>query len=99
MIKIAKALQSISSLTELNISNNNIDKEAADNIAIFLSHNTKLTELYLNNNNLQTAGVIRIAVALINTVTLVKCNMSGNNTEDEIVRDILSKNTELNLCI
>ena len=89
MIKIAKALQN----------NNNTDREAADDIAIFLSHNTKLTELYLNNNNLQTASVIRIAVALINTVTLVKCKISGNNTEDETVRDILSRNTNLNLFV
>ena len=42
MIKIAKVLQNISTLTVLNISKNSIGEEAADDIASILSHNTEL---------------------------------------------------------
>ena len=41
-IKIARGLQNTSTLTILDISNNNIGVEAADDIATVLSHNTKL---------------------------------------------------------
>ena len=42
MIKIAKALQNISTLTALGIYSNNVGEEAADDIATVLSNNTQL---------------------------------------------------------
>ena len=41
-IKIAKGLQNATNLTMLNLNNNNIGEEAADDIAAVLSYNTKL---------------------------------------------------------
>ena len=61
VIKIVKALQNISTLTIFSIGNNNIDEEAANDIASVLSYNRKLKELYLHNNNFKTRGIIKIA--------------------------------------
>ena len=44
-IKIARALQSTLTLLTLDISNNNTSSEAADDIAVVLSHNTMLQNL------------------------------------------------------
>ena len=48
-MKIAKGLQNISSLTAINIHHNNISEEAADDIAVLISHNTKLNILGLGH--------------------------------------------------
>ena len=66
MIKIAKALQDISTLTAFSIGDNNVGEEAADNIALVLSHNCRLKEVYLHNNNFKTVGISKIAKALQN---------------------------------
>lgn len=52
MIKISKALQKISLLTELYFKSNNIDEAAANDIAAALSNNTKLLALDLSCNKL-----------------------------------------------
>ena len=57
-IKIAITLQNATTLTAFNMASNSIGDEAADDIAIILSHNTKPQILVLGGNNLQTAGVI-----------------------------------------
>ena len=102
MKKIAKSLQNISTLTVLNISINNIGEEAADDIATVVAHNTQMQRLCLCNNYFQTSGVIKITEALKNTSTLVKYNIAGNDIGEEtlsILRNILSCNTKLNLCL
>ena len=50
IIKITKGLQKISSSTKLYI---NITEEAADDIAVAISCNTKLKEFDISGNNLQ----------------------------------------------
>ena len=57
MIKIAKALHTISTLTVLNISKNCVGEEAADNISIVVDHNNQLQELYLSDNNFPTSAL------------------------------------------
>ena len=102
MIKIAKGLQSVSTLMVLNISDNNVGDEAADDIATVLSHNTRLQKLHVHNNKFQSAGAIKITEALKNASFLAKYNISGNYIEREVVktlRNILSWNVKLNLCI
>ena len=44
-IKIANGLHKISNLTVFNISNNNISKEAADDIATVLHHGTDAIQM------------------------------------------------------
>ena len=83
MVKIAKALECISTLTVLSISNNRISEEAADDIAAVLSHNIKLQKLYLGTNSFKTLGMIKIAKALQNVSTLVAFNISNNNVGEE----------------
>ena len=98
MIKITKALQNISTLTEFCIYNNNAGEEAADYIATVLSHNTELQVINLNSNNFKTEGMIKIAKALQNIFTLTAFGISGNSIGEEAADDIatlLSHNTEL----
>ena len=102
MIKIAKSLQKISTLTVLNISKNDIGEEAADDIATVVAHNTQMQGLSLSDNFFQASGIIKITKALKNTSTLVKYKITGNDIEEQTVstlRNILSWNTKLNLCV
>ena len=75
-IKIARALHNTSSLITLDISNNNIGSEAADDVAAILSHNSKLQQLYLGGNKLETSGTIKIARALHSTSSLLHSTSS-----------------------
>ena len=91
-------LQNFTTLKTFVILSSEIGYEAADDIAVILSHNTKLQQLYLGGNNLQTAGAIKIARALQSTTTLTIFGMGNNNISDEAADDIavvLSNNTKL----
>ena len=90
MIKIAKALQNISTLTALNTSNNDVGEEAADDFAKVLSHNSSLQELYLRDNSFKTVGMIKIAKALQHVLTLTALNIRNNNVmySEEAADDI-----------
>ena len=97
-IKIAKGLQKATNLTILNLNNNNIGEEAADDIAAVLFHNIKLQELYLSDNNFRTAGAIKIAKGLQNATNLTILDLDNNNIGEEAADDIaavLSHNTKL----
>ena len=50
ILKIAKALQQISTLQQLYIDNNEITDGASDDIAAICSHNTRLLMLHFHNN-------------------------------------------------
>ena len=81
MIKITKGLQDISTFTAFSIGDNNIDEEAADDIATVLSHNTKPQLLHLHNNNLKTVGIIKISRALQNISSLTIFSIVDNNVD------------------
>jgi len=98
IIKIAKALQTISSLFELHIGWSNATAEAADVIAAVLLNNNKLQVLNVGNNNLKTAGMITIAKALQNVSSLSELNIGWNNVTEEAAEDIaavVQKNNKL----
>ena len=78
MIKIAKALQNILTLTSFIISDNKVGEEASDDIAKVLSHNAKLEELNFSNNQFKAVGMIKITKALQNIITLTVFNISSN---------------------
>ena len=88
IIRIARALQKISSLTKLYIHNNNITYEAAYDIAAAISCNIHLQELNLGNNKLQTSGIIRIMRTLQKFSSLTKLCIHNNNITDEAAYDI-----------
>jgi len=95
---VARSLQNISSLTILNISNNNIGEEAAHHVVDLLSHNTELQELYLDRNDLHSTGAIEIARALQKNSALTIFSMCDNKITDKASDDIaavLIHNTKL----
>ena len=67
-----------SSLTKIDLSNNNIDNQAVKELSVFLSHCTKVEELNLANNNLQTGGAIQVFKNMTCT-SLKRINISGNH--------------------
>ena len=95
---IAKALQNISTLTKLYINNYNISDEAAHDIAIVVSCNTKLQEFNIGRNNLHTFGAITIATGLQKISTLTKLCVHDNNITYYAANDIaaaISHNTQI----
>lgn len=83
-------------LVAFNISHNGIATEAANDIATFLTRNTKLEKLDLSHNNLLSAGAIKIFKTGISKLT--KFNISHNNITIEAANDMetfLSCNTKL----
>ena len=95
MIKIAKALQNISTLTIFGINNNNVDEKAADDIAAVLSRNSQLQGLNFGYNSFKSAGMIKIAKALQNMSIF---SISNNDVDEQAADDIakvLSHNTNL----
>jgi len=98
VIKIFKAMDRISKLKVLDISNNDINANASRDIATFLAHNTKLAELYLGGNNLYEKGTVSIMRGLKHTSTLVIIDLASNNINDKAIDDIvtvLSHNVKL----
>ena len=86
------------SLTEINVSRNNIGREVADEIATVLSNNTKLQKLHVQGNNFGTQGAIKLARALKATSSLIEFNFSSNKINSNAAKDIaaiLSCNTKL----
>ena len=88
MIKVARALQNISSLTALHVDDNDITEEAADDIAAVILCNRKLQLLGLSKNYLKTAGMIKLSRALqkISSLTILLAN--SNDITDQAADDI-----------
>ena len=88
IIRIAKSLQKISSLTKLYINHNNITHEAAGDIAAAISCNTKLQEFDASGNHLQAVGGTKVLKALKGIYTLRKLYLSNIGITDEVADDI-----------
>ena len=97
-IKIAKALQNISTLKKLYINDNQITDGAAGDIAAAISSNRQLQELDISNNLFQSVGILTIANSLHNTVTLTKLSIGDYCLSDEAadsIATVLYHNTKL----
>ena len=88
VMKIAKDLQNIYTLTKLYINSNRITDAAADGIRIALSYNTQLQELDISNNWFGVRGIMKIAKGLQNISTLKKLYMSNCYITHEAAEDI-----------
>ena len=100
MIKVAKALQSISSLYKLNIECNKISDEAADDIVAVILNNSKLQKLDISSNAFHTIGIWKIANSLCNSSSISELYMAGNNIAEGAVDEvtfILSSNNKLQI--
>ena len=98
IIRIAKALQNVSTLTLFTIGDNGVGESAAKCIATVLSRNTKLKELYLHNNFFGTQGIITIVRAMKNVSALEKFSIGANEIKEaaaDDVAELLSHNTNL----
>ena len=82
-MKIARSLQSVTTLTVFDLQNSNISYEAADDIATVLTHNTQLQQLYLGRNHLQTEVAIKIAKVLLGVTTLTVFDIESSNINDK----------------
>ena len=80
--KVAKALQSVCTLTHLYISNNYITDEATDNIAAAISCNPYLEEFDIGKNSIQGRGAIKIVKSFQQVSTLKKLFMDHNKISD-----------------
>ena len=89
---------SVSNLRKLNISHNEIDKQAVDDTAKLLTQIFKLEELDLSCNNLQATEVVTLLSKVQNTLSCIRLNISHNNIDDKAAHYIatfLSRNTQL----
>ena len=73
---------------KLDLSNNALDDEAADTIAMFLSHNLLLEEFYISKNYLQAAGTIKIFKAVQNCPNIWKFDISNMIATEEAANEI-----------
>ena len=80
--KVAKALQSVCTLTHLYISNNYITDEATDDIAAAISCNPYLEEFDIGKNSIQGRGAIKIVKSFQQMSTLKKLFMDHNEISD-----------------
>ena len=91
-VVVARALQSISSLTKLYIGHNDITEDADYYISSILSHNPNLAVLYLSGNKLRTASCVVVARSL------TELYISQNNIKETAVGaivNVLSLNVNL----
>ena len=78
---LAAVLKANTTLTNLNLSLNNIGSAGAESLATALKTNTNLTKLNLRSNNLGPAGGESLATGLKTNTTLKSLNLSGNNVD------------------
>ena len=95
VIKIASALQNVSSLKVLDLKNNNISEQVADELAAAIKSNSSLEKLWLGGNHLGSSTV-RIVNALKKISTLKELYLNDNKNRSEelapALASIITKN-------
>ena len=84
---ILNSLATITTLTMLDLNNNQIPQEAGEALASVIMHNTILEELYLHSNNLGIE-TIKVAKSLQHITTLKTLNLSSNNIPQEAFEEL-----------
>ena len=97
ILEITKALQHITSLRSLDLSNNNIPKEVSGELALAVKSNGCLEKLNLNNNNLESSAIaILEALGTISTLKLLAINGNQITKEaGEALASVVINNTEI----
>ena len=94
---IFESLKIVSTLTLLDLDNNNMSDKVADTLANVIKNNVHLEQLHLCNNNLQSS-VVLILYELKRLTNFKQLNLSGNNMTSEVVddlADVITSNTSL----
>lgn len=84
------------SLTTLELDNNEIDDEGAEDLGLALANNMTLTTLDLGANNIGPKGAKNLVLALANNTTLTTLSLMMNQIGDEEATDlslVLANNT------
>ena len=95
---LATALETNTTLTNLNLSGNNLGPSGAESLATALKINTSLSNLIFSGNNLGPAGAESLATALKTNTILTNLDFSGNNVGPagaESLATALKTNTSL----
>ena len=97
VIKISKALQTISTIESLDLSNNNLTNEVGIELAAAIQSNSFLKQLHLQNNNLQSSiGFISQALDKLSTLkSLVLNNNQLTEKHGESLRSVIKNNASL----
>ena len=98
LVTVFKSLRNILNLRKVHLQGNIISREAANDIAVIFSHNTKLEELDISCSSLHLAGATKILEYTRHISTLTKLNVAHNMISDEMLEyivDILSSNRKL----
>ena len=90
-IVLTKALETNTSITEINLSGNKIGPEGAIAIAKALEVNTSITEIHFDNNNIGSEGAITLAKVLETNTSITGINLDGGNIEQGIYSKIMLK--------
>ena len=96
-LKVAKALQHITTLKKLGLGNNNIPQEACDELALAIKSNKHLKGLGLNDNNLHSSvNIILNSLTAITTLTVLSLSKNQITEEaDEALASVIMHNTGL----
>ena len=89
VMKIATALQNISSLKFLGLQNNNISDEAANTLAAAIKSNNSLEKLWLSGNHLGSSMVV-VVNALKGITTLKDLALNDNKSKSKELAPILA---------
>ena len=88
VVKVAQALQHISSLRKLNISKIAISEKVSSEIALAIKSNKYLEELWLQDNDLKSSA-IPILQSLSNTATLKCLSIDNNQINGEVIASVI----------
>ena len=100
--KVITALKNLSYLKLLEMPSNNINKEAADDIAVVITNNTNLTKLYIADNYLGAIGISIIAEAIVSLKVLEVLDITNNNISVEAaesITEIIKNNPHLKVLL
>ena len=88
IIKVCKALKRCKSLLRFSIENNNIDDEAADDIATVLFDNNEIEQVWIGSNCFSEYGIVKIVKPLEMISTLKVFDFSHTTLSKETVCSI-----------
>ena len=85
---IMQALNQISTITCLDLNDNNISGVAVDQLATTLLKNSSLEDLRLQNNSLKPSEMMVFVQSLCNLSSIRSINLSGNQLSEEVAASL-----------
>ena len=98
LLRLLKGMEATTNITKLQICHYYITHEAADDLAVALSHSLELEQLVLCNNSMHSAGIVKIFQGLKGLSNLIHINVSDNCISNKAADDlavVLSRSSKL----